>query len=474
MANYVLEVLDGDRAGDVLPVADRTIRIGRKPGNDMVLADEKTSGVHAEVVLEGDRHVLRDLGSTNGTFLDGKRVSEIVLTPGDVVTIGRLRVKFRTEGEPAVADAGELAVRRLDAARLQKRGSSLGLVAVVAVLGLGAAGWFWWQGQQAGDEGGSASAASKSPVVVTGNRLPEAIAQCEAEAGWQLRAAGDGFQMTNQAHSGGGAFVAVRGEGTGAADFAVMRTQDALPVLSGRTWTLAAWVRCADGGQAALRAVLAAANEGVPFRYRTGTAMTAADGWTRLETIVSVPPGSDRLQVELVALLPGASASVWVDDVALVEGGSAAPLEAKVPTTNQTALGTGSALAVRSVDQDNPAIVLQVLPDGVPPALHGLHRAELCVLSDLGATLARAPTERGFQIAATGVEALQFVLPGDAAGGLLVRSGDEGYAPQAPDGEFTAQSVLVGDRLTRALLQFEAPVACRGRTGGGLYRLAVA
>ena len=92
MANYVLEVLDGDRAGEVLPVAERTLRIGRKAGNDLVLPDEKTSGVHCEIAPEGDRLVLKDLGSTNGTFLDGKRVSEIVLTPGDVVTIGRTKV----------------------------------------------------------------------------------------------------------------------------------------------------------------------------------------------------------------------------------------------------------------------------------------------------------------------------------------------------------------------------------------------
>ena len=142
MAKYVLEILDGDRAGEVLPVADRPLRIGRKPGNDLVLADEKTSGVHAEVVLEGDRHVLRDLGSTNGTFLDGKRVTEIVLTPGDVVTVGRLRVKFRAEGEAATADAGDLAVRRLDAGRVGRRSGSVGLLAGVLVLALGAGGWF--------------------------------------------------------------------------------------------------------------------------------------------------------------------------------------------------------------------------------------------------------------------------------------------------------------------------------------------
>ena len=94
MANYVLEILDGDRAGEVMSVGDAVLRIGRKSGNDLVLADEKTSGVHCELAPDGGRLVLKDLGSTNGTFLDGKRVSEVVLTPGDVITVGRLRVRF--------------------------------------------------------------------------------------------------------------------------------------------------------------------------------------------------------------------------------------------------------------------------------------------------------------------------------------------------------------------------------------------
>ena len=130
MANYVLEILDGDRAGEVLPVGDSTIRIGRKTGNDIVLTDEKTSGVHCEIMPEGDRLVLKDLGSTNGTFLDGKRVTELVLTPGDIVTIGRTKVKYRELGDDSAgagdygdADAGEFAMRKIDAGRLKKRGA---------------------------------------------------------------------------------------------------------------------------------------------------------------------------------------------------------------------------------------------------------------------------------------------------------------------------------------------------------------
>jgi hypothetical protein len=472
MASYVLEILDGDRAGEVIPVADRPLRIGRKPGNDIVLADEKTSGVHAEVVVEGDRHVLRDLGSTNGTFLDGKRVSEIVLTPGDVVTLGRLRVKFRAEGEAASSDPGELAVRRLDAGRVGRRGGSVGLLAALLVVGLGAGGWFWWQGRQRATAENPAQATAKAPLEVPGNKLALALASCETDDGWLRDPAGANFAAAGGAHTGSGALQARRDEGE-AADFAVVRSKEPLAVFSGRTLTLAAHVRTEQGGQVAMRALLTAANEQVPFAFRTGTPMASHDGWTRLELVVAVPSTCDRVQVEFAALLPTSEAVARVDDVALVEAGTATAIEVKLEQTGQAAIGTGTAIAVRSTDQENPAIVLQVLPDDVGAPLQALHRAGLCVLSDVGGAIACTATERGFQIECQGTTALQFVLPGDAANGLLVGGSGATFTSSPADSEFAASSVLVGDRLTRAMLRLDGEKPCRGRSGGGRYRLGV-
>jgi hypothetical protein len=473
MANYVLEILDGDRAGEVLTVADRAVRIGRKPGNDLVLADEKTSGVHAEIVPEGDRHVLRDLGSTNGTFLDGKRITELVLTPGDVVTIGRLRVKFRRDDEAAGAvDAGELAVRRLDAGRVQRRGGSAGLIALAGLLAVGIGGWFWWQGRAGAADGEAGPQQAVAPLQVAGNRLAPELAGCESETGWQLRGAGLGFQTGGRAHSGKGGFMAQRGDATDGADFALVQLQEPIAVFAGRTLTLAAHARCEDGGQVALRALAFAANEQVPFRFRTGTEFAAVDGWRRLETTIGIPVGCDRLQLELVALLPSPSAAVYVDDVAVIDGGGEAPMEAKLPETNQTALATGAAFAVRSVDAEAPAILLGILPDEVPKEMAALHQAELGALSDVGGKLTCTPFERGFQLVVTGAAAVQLVFPADAAGGLLV-DGGEGFRAAAAESEFPARAVLLGDRLLRAMVQLEQPATCRGQLGAGRYRLRV-
>jgi hypothetical protein len=474
MANYVLEILDGDRAGDVLSLSDRPIRIGRKPGNDLVLHDEKTSGVHAEVVSEGGRYVLRDLGSTNGTFLDGKRVTEIVLSVGDVVTVGRLRVKFRGEGDAAAggADTGDLSMHRIDAARLQKRSGVGGLLAALVLLGAGAGGYLWWQAQ-AGDEGqGAARQQRQAPVVVAGNKLAQALASCEAEEGWNLRTAGAGFQPSSRSNTGTGAFEAARGDGAEAADFAVATLQEALPVLTGRTLTIRAFARTDGGAEAALRAVFFAANDGNPFRFRTGTLVAPANGWSPLELVLAVPQGCDRLQLELVAALPASGAAVGFDDVAVVEQGQATATDSKLAESKQTAIGTGTAFVVRSTDPDNPATVLGVLPGKVRKELEALHKAGFGALSDVVTKWECTPTERSFQLSAQGVDSLEFVFPAEAAGNLLARNG-EAFASLAADSAFEAQAVLLGDRATRALLQCSQPVACSGRSGGGLYRLVV-
>ena len=475
MANYVLEILDGDRAGEVLPVSDRTLRIGRKPSNDVVLNDEKASGVHAEVVLEGDRHVLRDLGSTNGTFLDGKRVTEIVLTPGDVVTIGRVRVKFRGEGEEAAA--GDLAVHRLDTRRLQRRGGSLGVIAALVAVAAGAGGYFWWQAQRSGGDATAASPQQRQALAVAGNKLTAATAACEGETGWNLRTGGVGFQPTAQRHTGSGALLAQRAEGD-SADFALAGLQQDLPVFGGRTVLLAAHVRTSGNGKVAVRAVCSAKDDAMPFHFRCGTTPLASEAWQRVEVAVPVPPGCDRLQIELLALLGDGEASGYVDDVALTDApggaGAAAPLDLRLSESGQTALGNQAALAVRSTDGEDPATLLAVVPDQVPAELAALQALDLCALSDVGATLACTAAEHAFTVTATGADTLQLVFPADAADRLLAAGADGAFASTPGDGTFTAQSILLGDRATRLLVRLAAPVACRGRSGGNLYRLAIA
>lgn len=70
------------------PVRAGTARLGRSLDNDIVLADDKVSRHHGQIAVRLGMLVYTDLGSTNGSFLNGGRVREIALGPGDVLQLG--------------------------------------------------------------------------------------------------------------------------------------------------------------------------------------------------------------------------------------------------------------------------------------------------------------------------------------------------------------------------------------------------
>ncbi|MHB8245292.1 MAG: FhaA domain-containing protein [Acidimicrobiales bacterium] len=84
---------DGRRVG----IADEVVTIGRLPECAVVLDDPNVSRRHAQLRREGDSVVLVDLGSTNGTKVNGVLVRERRLTPGDTVIVGSTTMRF----EPA-------------------------------------------------------------------------------------------------------------------------------------------------------------------------------------------------------------------------------------------------------------------------------------------------------------------------------------------------------------------------------------
>src|SRR6266542_1423341 len=74
------------------------ITVGRDPKNDIVLDDRRVSRRHAEVRLRLGRYTLYDLQSTNGTFGNGRRIAEMVLSHDDRITIGGAELVVRLEG----------------------------------------------------------------------------------------------------------------------------------------------------------------------------------------------------------------------------------------------------------------------------------------------------------------------------------------------------------------------------------------
>ncbi len=80
------------------------LTIGRTPGNQLVLAEPKVSSLHAEIRPQGQDYAIVDLGSTNGTFVNGQRLTSNVpnvLRAGDTVVIGDTRFTYEVPDMPA-------------------------------------------------------------------------------------------------------------------------------------------------------------------------------------------------------------------------------------------------------------------------------------------------------------------------------------------------------------------------------------
>jgi pSer/pThr/pTyr-binding forkhead associated (FHA) protein len=97
-----LLVRSGSLKGRRLPVKVPMVNIGRADFNDVVIADPSVSTSHAKLQRRDDIWVLSDLGSTNGTFVEGERLSgEMALGPGTTVKFGDVAVLFEPLDETA-------------------------------------------------------------------------------------------------------------------------------------------------------------------------------------------------------------------------------------------------------------------------------------------------------------------------------------------------------------------------------------
>ena len=96
-----LEVSDAMGRTQVVPIVDDRVTIGRSHSNMLSLDGAEVSRRHAEIVKDGDRYTLRDVGSVAGTFVNDERVTEHTLGHGDHIRIGRhADLRFLLEETP--------------------------------------------------------------------------------------------------------------------------------------------------------------------------------------------------------------------------------------------------------------------------------------------------------------------------------------------------------------------------------------
>ena len=80
---------------------DRTT-VGRVEDNAFQISEPSVSSHHCELLLRGNDVVVKDLNSTNGTFINGEKVTEVVLKPGQILRLGQIEMRLES-GVPAPA-----------------------------------------------------------------------------------------------------------------------------------------------------------------------------------------------------------------------------------------------------------------------------------------------------------------------------------------------------------------------------------
>ena len=96
--SFVLRFISGKYQGGEFPIGpEKQILVGRSSDLDMVLVEDMVSRKHARISMQADQIWIEDLGSTNGTFVNGTRVLEQSLAHNAVIQIGSMQLRFQTE-----------------------------------------------------------------------------------------------------------------------------------------------------------------------------------------------------------------------------------------------------------------------------------------------------------------------------------------------------------------------------------------
>ena len=105
---YALVLLNTDAKGQTFPIG-AALKIGKAPENDVVLDHPTVSRNHLVLRRQGELFLVQDLGSTNGTFIDGAQIREGYLRAGAMLEVGDVQLRFQPsikalDVSPAVED----------------------------------------------------------------------------------------------------------------------------------------------------------------------------------------------------------------------------------------------------------------------------------------------------------------------------------------------------------------------------------
>ncbi|MSR61101.1 MAG: FHA domain-containing protein [Planctomycetes bacterium] len=470
---FVLRIESGDRQGEQVPLAAGKLQVGRKPECGLVLKDGSVSGTHAEFVVGAERVELVDLGSTNGTRVGGQKIERAVLSHGDTLLFGNIRVSLHDaqfagdappvlEGLPAdlpPAESGALGhvsadmVKRSAARPSRRLPLILGLLIVLS--GGGAAYLRFFRPSEQG------SARVVVPAV-PGNLLADGSFE-EGTGEWtSAEAAPVGFLRERGFANSGNSGLGVKLEADG---WSLVRSAE-IPLHARRAIACAASLRVDGSAVGRLGLELSSSTTPALPLLAWTPARGASSGFEALELALDVPTGYDRARLVIAGRGPG---SVAVDDVSALErepaGGAA-----KFQEYELAVLGGSTAAFVRS---GTILIGNLDLSAWTREGLQGWPSGQLAVQA--GA--------RGFELSFPGVppearlhfKALRPDAQATGNTGWVASTGAEGYA--AHSGDFTrsgVESLLLGSGTELLRLGFQKPVEVSAVSVEGAVAFSIA
>ncbi|MEI8292119.1 MAG: FHA domain-containing protein [Verrucomicrobiota bacterium] len=97
-----LVILNQGMTGRTIDLTAERTTVGRVEDNTFQISDPSVSSRHAEILLRGTDIIIKDSNSTNGTLIDGERISEAALKPGQILRFGQVELKI-DDGKPLAA-----------------------------------------------------------------------------------------------------------------------------------------------------------------------------------------------------------------------------------------------------------------------------------------------------------------------------------------------------------------------------------
>jgi pSer/pThr/pTyr-binding forkhead associated (FHA) protein len=124
-----LVVNPGTKQARVIELTPGVYNVGRSAGNDIRIEDPSVSTTHARILVQAGKVVIRDAGSTNGTFINGAPVKQGEIQPGQSLRLGWVEMTLMREPTAATLVAGipipnPIAAEALEAARRRRFGGN--------------------------------------------------------------------------------------------------------------------------------------------------------------------------------------------------------------------------------------------------------------------------------------------------------------------------------------------------------------